>query len=269
MSRNALRLENAWARLLAGLPVRGPVISPEVPNDLFQAHRAFYAFASRFAADRELLDLGCGTGYGTADLIAAGARRAVGLDSDARSIRYAKRRFRLPGLTFHRATAERLPDHLGRFDRIVLGNVLTHLADPDAALAAAAKHLASYDGEGLLIASVPPILDGQTLSQHRALKVRSPRFLWDWQEALGGHFRELRLFRCLPPKGVHPDFGDPAPSRLSPAAFRFEEIPLANLDDVGGLAAVFVASDRASDRVAKDLASGDTAEGNQESSGRA
>ncbi len=245
MSRNTFRLKNAWARLRAGLPMRGPVVSPEVPNDLFQAHRAFYAFACRFAVGRELLDLGCGTGYGTADLIAAGARRAVGLDSDARSIRYARRHFRSPGLTFHQATAESLPEHLGRFDRIVLGNVLSHLADPDAALAAAAEHLASNDGEGLLIASVPPILDGQTLSQHRALGAESPRFLWDWQEALSAQFSTLRLFRCLPPHGVHPDFGDPAPSRLSPADFRFEEIPLANLDDVGGLAAVFVASKRA------------------------
>ncbi len=248
MSHATQRLKNAAARLLAGLPMRGPVISPEVPNDLFQAHRAFYAFASRFVAGRELLDLGCGTGYGTADLIAAGARRAVGLDSDARSIRYARRHFRLPGLTFHQATAERLPERLGRFDRIVLGNVLTHLTDPDAALATAAELLASDGAEGLLIASVPPILDGQTLSQHRALKARSPRFLWDWQEALAAQFSTLRLFRCLPPEGVHPDFGDPAPSRFSPSDFRFEEIPLKNLDDVGGLAAVFVASNRASHR---------------------
>jgi SAM-dependent methyltransferase len=250
VSHNSLRLKNACARLFAGLPVRGPVISPEVPNDLFQAHRSFYAFAARFAADREVLDLGCGTGYGTADLVAAGARRAVGLDPEARSIRYARRRFRAPGLTFHQATAERLPERLGTFDRIVLGNVLAHLADPESVLSAAAAHLAfdsgdaseADNGDGLLIASVPPILDGQTLEKHRALGSRNPRFLWDWVEALSGHFPHLRLFRCLPPEGIHPDFANPAPSRLSPSDFRFEEIPLTNLDDVGGLSAIFVGS---------------------------
>ncbi|HXU30797.1 MAG TPA: hypothetical protein VN851_09500, partial [Thermoanaerobaculia bacterium] len=135
----------------------------------------------------------------------------------------------------------------GTFDRIVLGNVLTHLADPEAALSAAAAHLAfdspdSDSGDGLLIASVPPILDGQTLAKHRALGSRNARFLWDWVEALSGHFPNLRLFRCLPPEGVHPDFADPAPSRLAPSDFSFEEIPLANLDDIGGLAALFVGS---------------------------
>ncbi|HXU44354.1 MAG TPA: class I SAM-dependent methyltransferase, partial [Thermoanaerobaculia bacterium] len=142
MNPNTQRLKNALARLFSGLPVRGPVISPEVPNDLFQAHRSFYAFAARFAADREVLDLGCGTGYGTADLVEAGARRAVGIDPEPRSIRYAKRRFRAPGLDFHQAAAEHLPAQLGTFDRIVLGNVLTHLADPEAVLSAAAAHLA-------------------------------------------------------------------------------------------------------------------------------
>jgi len=247
VSHTTQRLKNALTRLWSGLPARGAVISPEVPNDLFQAHRSFYAFAARFAADREVLDLGCGTGYGTADLVEAGARRAVGIDPDARSIRYAKRRFRASALTFHQAAAERLPARLGTFDRIVLGNVLTHLADPESALSAAAAHLAfdspdSDSGDGLVIASVPPILDGQTREKHRALGALSARFLWDWQETLAGHFPHLRLFRCLPPEGVHPDFSDPAPSRLAPSDFRFEEIPLANLDDVGGLAAVFVGS---------------------------
>ena len=259
MSHAAQRLKNAAARLLAGLPARGPVISPEVPNDLFAAHRSFYAFAARFAADREVLDLGCGTGYGTADLAQAGARRAVGIDPDGRSIRYARRRFRAPGLAFHRAAAERLPERLGTFDRIVLGNVLSHLAEPDAALSALGAHLApdSEAGDGLLIASVPPILDGQTLAKHRALGTRNPRFLWDWVEALSGHFPRLRLFRCLPPEGVHPDFADPRPSSLSPADFRFEEIPLENLDDVGGLAAVFVGSRNVAprDQAAEDQSS--------------
>ena len=254
MSHAAQRLKNAAARLLAGLPARGPVISLEVPNDLFAAHRSFYAFAARFAADREVLDLGCGTGYGTADLAQAGALRAVGIDPEPRSIRYARRRFRAPGLAFHQAAAERLPERLGTFDRIVLGNVLSHLADPDAALSALGAHLAfdspdSGAGDGLLIASVPPILDGQTLAKHRALGTRNPRFLWDWVEALSGHFPRLRLFRCLPPEGVHPDFADPYPSSLSPADFRFEEIPLESLDDVGGLAAIFVGSRSIAPRV--------------------
>ena len=48
----------------------GPV-SPEVTNDLFLAHLAVYDFAARFAPGLRVLDLGCGTGYGSAHLLAA------------------------------------------------------------------------------------------------------------------------------------------------------------------------------------------------------
>ena len=240
MSLDRRKLENAWARWRAGLPPRGPVVSPEVPNDLFQAHRSFYAFAARFAEGRDVLDLGCGTGYGTADLAAAGAARTVGIDPDERLLSYARRRYCAPSLEFRAGHAERLPDDLGSFGLIAAGNALPHMEDPDAALGGAAALLASG---GIVLASVPPILDGQTLARHKAQPShRSNRYLWEWEETFRRHFHALRLFRCLPPPGIHPDFSSPAASRLSPTDFSYEEIPLADLDDVGGLAAVFLAT---------------------------
>ncbi len=252
LSRQAARLGNAWRRLRHGLPARGSRVSPEAANDLFVAHLAVYDFAAGLAGGRRVLDLGCGTGYGGAHLLAAGAATVVGVDPDAVAIAYARRRFAGPRLTFVQGRAEELPLLQGRaenlpavlpapeerFDLIVAANLLAHLAAPAEALAGALRVLAAG---GSLLASVPPVVDDRTMDQHRASGVhRSNRYLWGWETLLRDHFAELRLFRLLPPDGARLDLGDPRRSRLAAGDFRREELPLANLDEAGTLSAIFV-----------------------------
>ena len=47
------------------------VIPGQVEDDLWAEHVARYAFAARFAAGKRVLDVGCGMGYGTAELAKA------------------------------------------------------------------------------------------------------------------------------------------------------------------------------------------------------
>ncbi|HVR08017.1 MAG TPA: class I SAM-dependent methyltransferase [Thermoanaerobaculia bacterium] len=242
LSRQAARWGNAWRRLRRGLPARGSRVSPEAANDLFLAHLAVYDFAAKLVAGGRVLDLGCGTGYGSSHLLAAGAAAVVGLDPDAAGIAYATRRFGGPRLRFVRGRAEDLPAALPaaaeRFELIVAANLLAHLPAPGEALAAAARVLAP---NGSLVASVPPIVDDLTMDQHRAGGLhRSNRYLWGWESLLREHFAEPRLFRLLPPAGVRLDLGDPRRSRLALAGFRCEELPLSRLEEAGSLTAIFV-----------------------------
>ena len=55
---------------------------PNFGDGNFAFHLFRYLWALRFAYDRIVLDAGCGSGYG-ADLLAAVARRVVGVDHDA------------------------------------------------------------------------------------------------------------------------------------------------------------------------------------------
>ncbi|MEP7010010.1 MAG: class I SAM-dependent methyltransferase [Acidobacteriota bacterium] len=233
------RALNALSRLAAGLPSRG-VVSPEVADDLFQAHLALYVFAARYAAGRRVLDLGCGTGYGAARLIESGAASVVGVDPDERLIRYARKKFAGPSVRFVEARAETLPGDLGLFDTVVAGNVLPHLEKPALAIDQAARHL---QPEGSLIASVPPIADDRAMEMHRAAgDHRSSLYLWDWETLFKRHFHDLALFRLEAPPGTAIDLADSSPSRLSAADFRTEEIPLARAREAGSLAALFVAT---------------------------
>jgi len=227
---------NAWRRVRNGLPARGGV-SPEVPNDLFQALAAVYAFAAGYAAGQRVLDLGCGTGYGSARLAAAGAASVVGIDSDAKSLAYARRRF--PGAQFVNGTPEALPEDVGTYDRIIAADLLAHLKTPAVVLDGAIRRLAP---EGLLLAAVPPILDDRTMERRQATGSHlSNLYLWDWESLFRKRFQTVRLFRAEPPAGAVLDLASPFPSKLRAEDFRWEEISPAQLGAAGSLSVVIVA----------------------------
>src|SRR5437588_3248413 len=54
-------------------------------------HLARYLVAAQFVAGRDVVDLGCGTGWGTALLARASARRCVGVDADPAAVADAAR----------------------------------------------------------------------------------------------------------------------------------------------------------------------------------
>ena len=239
VSRSLRRGVNALRRLAAGLPARG-VVSPETPDDLFLAHLALYRFAARYVSGRRVLDLGCGTGYGSAHLSAAGAASVVGLDADARLLAYARRRFAGPSVRFVTGNAEEAHGDLGLFDAIVAANLLAHLERPALAVEEAARHL---HPEGAFVASVPPIADDRAMEAHRASsRHRSNLYLWDWETLLARRFGKLELFRLEPPPGAALDLANPAPSRLDVKDFRAVPVSLARPAEAGSLAAIYVAT---------------------------
>ncbi len=235
------RARNLLVRAARGLPPHHEAVSPEIDDDLFRTHLALYRLAGGLAAGRRVCDLGCGTGYGAAELLQGGAREVVGIDRDVRAVRYARRRFARPGLSFVAGDARSTLAPLAPFDLVVAINVLAETADAEALLAAAAGALAPG---GSLVASVPPILDAQTLDLHRRQGGgRTNLYLWDWEDRLRERFAKLRLFRQRLPAGDSLRLGDPSPSAVAVEALACEEIRVADLYDAGTLTAVWVASE--------------------------
>ncbi len=102
------------------------VIPGEVNDDLWAEHIARYAFASRLAAEGRVLDIGCGTGYGTAEL-AGKAREATGIDLSADAIDYARAHYALANITYLTASATTIPLADASFDLITAFEVIEHL----------------------------------------------------------------------------------------------------------------------------------------------
>lgn len=125
------------------------VIPGLVNDDLWAEHVARYALAARFAAGRRVLDLGCGTGYGTADL-AQVASAVMGVDLAADAIAYANDHF--PSARFLQCSATAVPFPPASFDVVTAFEVIEHLSDWRALLAEAQRVL---EPNGLLIVSTP------------------------------------------------------------------------------------------------------------------
>ena len=102
------------------------VIPGEVNDDLWAEHMARYAFAARLGSKTRALDIGCGTGYGTAEL-AQQARFATGIDVSTEAIAYARAHYSLPNVQFLPASATAAPFSHASFDLITAFEVIEHL----------------------------------------------------------------------------------------------------------------------------------------------
>ena len=92
-------------------------------------HLAAYLYARELARDRQVLDAGCGEGFGTV-LLAETARRVTGIDYSAEAVKAAAAKYRRPTLEFRHIDVYQLPGLDLRFDLITNFQVLEHLADP-------------------------------------------------------------------------------------------------------------------------------------------
>ncbi len=213
-----VRLLNGVRKVAAGLRPFNESVWPGVQNDLFVAHVSIYHFFARYAAGRSVLDAGCGTGYGAAILGAGGAASVLGVDIDARSIRYARSHFGTRQVTFEVADLERLNLPACSFDLIVSSNTLEHLRSPGAFLSACSSLLRPA---GALLLALPPITFPGLLEEHSAIRChRSNLTVVEWVALFSETGWGCRSFAHQVRAGCPvPDFHSPNPSRLNPEAF--------------------------------------------------
>lgn len=127
------------------------VIPGEVDVDLWNEHLSRYAFAARLARRKRVLDIGCGAGYGSAELSRTAAQ-VTGIDLGADAIEYARANYVRANLSFQQASATSLPFPDGSFDLIVAFEVIEHLSDWQLLLAEAKRLLAP---SGQFVVSTP------------------------------------------------------------------------------------------------------------------
>ena len=92
-------------------------------------HLAAYLYARELARDREVLDAGCGEGFGTV-LLAETARRVVGIDYSEAAVAAARAAYRRPNLEFRRLDVHELPGLGLPFDLVTNFQVIEHLPEP-------------------------------------------------------------------------------------------------------------------------------------------
>jgi len=105
------------------------VIPSKTPYTTMQQHIGRYVFASNFIKNKIVLDVACGTAYGTAYLLRKGARKVVGVDVSINAINYAKNHYKSEKLIFVCADATNLPFPNNSFDAVVSFETIEHIKE--------------------------------------------------------------------------------------------------------------------------------------------
>jgi SAM-dependent methyltransferase len=139
------------APLDAVLPLTGERTIPglDVENYWFRRHEVVYQRLAQRCAGREVLEAGCGEGYG-ADLIAGVARRVTALDYDEATVAHVRARY--PRVNVMHANLTELPLADRSVDVVVNFQVIEHLWDQPQFVRECARVLRPA---GLLIVSTP------------------------------------------------------------------------------------------------------------------
>jgi SAM-dependent methyltransferase len=133
-----------------GVPER--FVPAEMAGELVAAeHLARYGWACRLVRGRRVLDAGCGAGYGSAMLSAAGADAVTGVDR-AQAVLEVAQQGAPENVRFEVADVASLPFAAASFDAVVCFEVIEHVEDRDAVLDELRRVLAP---DGLLIISSP------------------------------------------------------------------------------------------------------------------
>lgn len=102
------------------------VVPGQVDQDLWNEHLSRYLFASRLCRQKTVLDIGCGTGYGTAEL-AGQATSLIAIDQSSVAIDHAKTHYNRPNTTYLQADATVLPFAAASFELVVAFEIIEHL----------------------------------------------------------------------------------------------------------------------------------------------
>lgn len=166
------------------------IIDFAVPNEWLKGHLARYEFALPSLIGRNVLDMACGTGYGSHFLARNGVAQVTGVDIDADAVRYAQLRYRQPRLRFRTADAcSRWSDET--FDAVVSWETIEHVPTPERMLASVTDMLAR---DGVFFVSTPIRIGGSV-----ADAPSNPYHVREWSRdefvaLLGQYFEQVDVF---------------------------------------------------------------------------
>lgn len=167
-------------------------------------HHARYAFACGHVLGRDVLDIACGTGYGSELLAQYGARSVTGVDISPEALEEARRLHAIGGVTFVEGDALD-PPVAGPFGAAVSLETIEHVPDPEGMLDRIVERLTP---DGVFVCSSPN-RDVTRPGSTRHDRPANPFHLVElsrseFDAALRARFHEVRLYGQLfqLPRGV-------------------------------------------------------------------
>ena len=114
-----------WERLIPKQIADDPA-----SKELLDIHLRHYETAKRYVKSKRVLDIACGTGYGSQMLSLAGASMVVGVDISLLAVEYARKHYHQSNVEFVCADAEQF-HCTDLFDVVVSFETIEHVPHPD------------------------------------------------------------------------------------------------------------------------------------------
>lgn len=129
------------------------VVQGKAPDHLWDDHVNRYRFASKYVEDKRVLDIACGSGYGSHILETQGkAKKVIGVDLSAEAVTHAKNEHKETSIDFLRGTIVNIPFPQAQFDIVVSFETIEHVKNCEGTLAEISRVLRPG---GMLIISTP------------------------------------------------------------------------------------------------------------------
>jgi SAM-dependent methyltransferase len=164
------------------------IVPDETSPGIVALHLKRYEFAAPLCRSGEVLDAGCGVGYGAA-FLAGVARRVVGVDRDEDAIAYARERYARPNVEFRVGDVLHLDLGDAEFDAVCSFETIEHVDDADAFVAEMARVLRPG---GVLVVSTPRAEETTGAPKNPFHRVELSRA--DFEALLRRFFGEVELY---------------------------------------------------------------------------
>lgn len=123
-------------------------------QEIYLEHMTRYMFASQFVKDKVILDIACGSGYGSDFLLKTGAKKIIGVDISEETISYCKEKYPDDGIEFLIGSVEKIPIGNNSVDIIVSFETIEHV-DEKAQIKFLKEIKRVLKSDGILIVSTP------------------------------------------------------------------------------------------------------------------
>jgi ubiquinone/menaquinone biosynthesis C-methylase UbiE/glycosyltransferase involved in cell wall biosynthesis len=187
------------------LPWTGERYVPGVTGEIELEHVHRYLLAREYADNKDVLDIACGEGFGSA-ILGETARSVVGVDIAPEAVKHAATRYRSQNIKFRQGSCAQIPLANDTIDLVVSFETIEHHDEHKAMMAEIKRVLRP---QGVLIISSPDKKEYSVLpNYHNPFHVRE-LFKEEFEDLIRAYFKNLALIsqRIVYGSGILPETG--------------------------------------------------------------